>query len=244
MAEVTIERWKEAQSAEALYWRGLNAMELLRICSEKPIFLFVIGDGHCEALFDNKHILEIGVGPLGLSVASFYRHKDRIRKLVKVDPLPRVKLSETGLSNENWAAPFVQWVDGLTNEGEYKQMPGEDLDFVEAFDCVIIYNVLDHVRDPQRIVSNAYRALRPGGNIVIGVDCLSVIGRLKFETYIRRAFKGSILAEAHPHTFLPSHIKRMMKLAGCDDVESYGVPGLFHRWLGSHTRPGFIGKKH
>lgn len=243
MTGVTIARWKEAQSAEAHYWQGLSVMELLRISAEKPIFLFVLGAERCAALFDGKDVLEIGTGPIGLSLASFYRHKDRIRNLVKIDPLPRMQLSETRLKEEIWAKPFIDWADSLTNEGEYRQSSGEELDLAENFDCVIIYNVLDHVRDPQRILMNAYRSLRPGGRLVVGVDCLSVIGRLKFEYYIRLACKGSVLAEAHPHTFLPKNVCRMMENAEFKDVTTYGIKGWLHRLIGGATRPGFIGMK-
>lgn len=243
MANVTTQRWREAQSAEAGYWHGLTVMELLRISAEKPIFLFTLGPELCSKLFDGKKILEIGVGPIGLSLASFYRHKERIQELIKTDPLSRIHLEESGLMEELWAAPFTRWVDSLTNEGEYRQITGEELDFVEAFDCVITYNVLDHVHDPKQILSNAYRALRPGGELLVGVDCLSVIGRLKFEHYIRRAYKGSVLAEAHPYTFLPSHVSKMMKDVGFRGVESYGVPSLIYRWLGGATRPAFVGRK-
>lgn len=243
MAEVSQKRWKDAQAAEASYWRSLSVMELLRISAEKPMFLFVLGDAPCAELFDGKEILEIGTGPIGLSLASFYRFKDRIGRLVKIDPLPRIRLSETSLMQEQWARPFVEWADVLTSEGEYLQTPGEDIGFSEKFDCVIIYNVLDHVRHPQRILDNAYRALRPGGRIVVGVDCLSVLGRVKFELYIRRAYKGNVLSEAHPHTFLPSHVSRMIANAGFHGVTTHGVPGLLRRLIGNASRPGFIGRK-
>lgn len=177
MSDITKERWRKAQSAEAQYWKGLDATELLRISAEKSAFMFLLGSERCASLFDGKDVLEIGAGPISLALASFYGDKKRICRLVKIDPLPRIRIFDTKLADEPWVAPFAQWVDALTNEGETYQSMGEEVDFVEKFDCVVSYNVLDHVQNPRQILANAHRALRPGGQVLIGVDCLSVVGR-------------------------------------------------------------------
>lgn len=107
------------------------------------------------------------------------------------------------------AAPFVRWIDAMTEEGEYLQRAGEDLD-ARGFDTVISYNVLDHVRDPMAVLACARAALEPGGTILVGVDCLSVAGRARFEHVPRRLARGSILVEAHPHSSLEGQVRAMM----------------------------------
>ncbi|WP_437523613.1 methyltransferase domain-containing protein [Sorangium sp. So ce726] len=237
---VTHDRWTAAQTAELSYWRGLDLREILRICAEKPEFLSLFDDATQRDLLYGKDVLEVGCGPLGVSVVSFSRHKTGVRRLVKADPLPRLPLRETRLVVDTWAAPFLTWVEGLAAEGEYIQTPGEDLGFDACFDTVVTYNVLDHVREPLTILRNAARALRPGGKLLVGVDCLSLVGRWRFELLTRQIHKGSILVEAHPHTFLSSTVGRMIENAGFRLNAITGVPGLLRRLAGSHSRPAFL----
>lgn len=240
---VTRDRWSAAQAAELSYWRSLDLREILRICAEKPDFLALLEDPVQRELLTGKDVLEIGCGPLALSLVSFSRHKSGLRRLVKAEPLPRLPLRETRLAEDAWAAPFLAWVETLAAEGEYVQTPGEDLGFESCFDTVVTYNVLDHVREPLTILRNAARALRPGGRLVVGVDCLSVVGRWRFELLTRRTHKGTILVEAHPHTFLPGAVARMIEAAGFRVTAIQGVPGLVRGMIGSHSRPAFLAAK-
>jgi SAM-dependent methyltransferase len=240
---VTRDRWTAAQAAELSYWRSLDLREILRICAEKPEFLSLLDDAQQQALFDGKEVLEIGCGPLGVSVVSFSRQKTGLKRLVKAEPLPRLPLRETRLVDDAWAAPFLAWVETLAAEGDYVQTPGEDLGFTAAFDTVVTYNVLDHVREPLTILRNAHRALRPGGRLLVGVDCLSVVGRLRFEWLTRRLHRGTILVEAHPHTFVPDTVARMIETAGFRVDAVTGLPGRLRGLIGSHSRPAFVATK-
>jgi SAM-dependent methyltransferase len=240
---VTQSRWSAAQSAELGYWHRIDLQEMLRICAEKPGFLSLLNENEQRALFSGKEVLEIGCGPLGLSVISFGRTTRNVRRLVKAEPLPRVPIRETRLPEDSWAAPFLSWVEMLAAEGEYVQTPGEDLGFESCFDTVVTYNVLDHVREPLTILKNAWRALRPGGRLLVGVDCMSVLGRWRFEWITRRRCKGMVLVEAHPHTFLPRHVARLIESAGFRLDGIRGVPGLVRAFGGSHFRPAFLATK-
>jgi SAM-dependent methyltransferase len=243
MNKITQERWLAAQVAESNYWDGFNVTELLRICAEKPAFLDSVGSQIILSLFDQREVLEIGVGPLGISIASFYANKRKIKRLVKVEPLERRLITDSLIMREVWAKAFLEWVHLLSEEGEYIQLPGEQMDYNQEFDTVIIYNVLDHVKEPLSILRNTYNALRKDGQILVGVDCKSLLGRIKFEYILRRIRKGEILVEAHPHTFLPHHVVRMLNDSGFQDVQTVGVPGLTHSFAGKNYRPAFIGKK-
>jgi SAM-dependent methyltransferase len=240
---ITFDRWSAAQIAELSYWRQLDLREILRICAEKPEFLSLLGDATQRDLFDGKDVLEVGCGPLGISLVSFSRHKARLRRLIKVEPLPQLPISETRLAEDTWAAPFLAWVEQLAAEGEFVQTSGEDLGFVSTVDTVVIYNVLDHVREPLTILRNAHKALRPGGLVIVGVDCRSRIGRWRFEMLTRRLHRGSILVEAHPYTFLPADVKRMIESAGFRVTAMYGLPDRLGRVAGRTTRPAFLAVK-
>jgi SAM-dependent methyltransferase len=235
---VTHDRWSAAQAAELRYWRGVDLREILRICAEKPEFLSLLGDDTERELFAGREILEIGCGPLGLSVVSFSRHVGGVRRLVKAEPLPRLPLRETKLAGQ--APALLEWVEGLAGEGEYVQTPGEDLGFDACFDTVVTYNVLDHVRDPLTILRNAARALRPGGRLLVGVDCLSWVGRWRFEWLTRRLHKDTVLVQAHPHTFLPGAMAALIESAGFRMNTVAGIPRPLRRWAGQHSRPAFL----
>ena len=132
MTGISLDRWTTAQAAELSYWQSLDLREILRICAEKPEFLALLDDGLQRDLFHGKEALEIGCGPLGLSLVSFSRHKGGLKRLVKAEPLPRLPIRETRLGEDAWAAPFLAWVEQLAAEGEYIQTPGEALGFVEG----------------------------------------------------------------------------------------------------------------
>jgi SAM-dependent methyltransferase len=243
METIQLERWQNAQASEAHYWDGMNVTELLRICAEKPPFLDLLGKSTAQTLFDHKDILEIGVGPLGISLLSFYPNKLQIQNLVKVEPLPRILISQSTVMQENWATPLLNWLHSLSEEGEYVQLTGEQMDYRNQFDTVVIYNVLDHVQKPLQILQNAYQALRPGGQVLVGVDCRSCLGRFKFEQILRRIEKGSVLVEAHPYTFLPRHVTQMLEKSGFKSVQTFGLPDNLKQLFGSSFRPAFIGQK-
>ena len=148
MVAITSERWQAAQIAESQHCSGVDVESLLRICSNKPTFLKLVGNRIVSSLFDQKEILEIGVGPLSLSLASFYANKQKINRLIKVEPLERKLIGQSSaIKQEKWAETFVEWVEQLSNEGEHIQLPGEEMNYEQEFDTVITYNVLDHVQD-------------------------------------------------------------------------------------------------
>jgi len=240
---VNEQRWQEAQTAEGQYWDGINTTELLRIAAEKPAFLGMMEDSLLQSMFEQKDILEIGVGPLGISLASFYPAKHTIKQLTKVEPLAQIPFHNIPAKQESWAQPFVEWLQTLSQEGEYVRLTGEAMPFSEAFDTVIIYNVLDHVKNPELILKNAYLALRDGGQILIGVDCRSRLGQLQFEYILRRTQKGSVMVEAHPHTFLPFQVVQLLQKTGFHSIQVFGLPNSFTQFMGSTFRPAFVGKK-
>ena len=106
MTAVSLDRWSAAQAAELSYWQSLDLREILRICAEKPEFLALLDDGLQHDLFAGREALEIGCGPLGLSLISFSRHKATLKRLVKAEPLPRLPIRATRLGEDAWAAPF------------------------------------------------------------------------------------------------------------------------------------------
>jgi hypothetical protein len=69
------------------------------------------------------------------------------------------------------------------------------------------------------------------------------VGRFRFEHVTRRTARGSILVDAHPHSFLDSHVRAMIARAGFEAVESFGIPSTLRRWLGGSYRPAFLARR-
>lgn len=237
------ERWQHAQRTELSYWQGMTLAEILHICGDIRGFLEQLGQASLVRLFDDKDVLEIGCGPLGLSLGCFYQNKRKIRRLVKIEPLPQVNLDETPVRNADWAWPFVTWVAGLASEGDYVCQAGEELGFAAEFDTVITYNVIDHVQNPRAVVQSAFAALRGGGTLLLVVDCMSLVGRLKFEHYTRRVARGSILVDAHPHSFRVQHVTALLRDVGFAEIESLSAPGFSQRLIGRAGRIGFLARR-
>jgi SAM-dependent methyltransferase len=221
----------------------MTLAELIHICGDIRGFLERVGEAKLAPLFDDKEVLEIGCGPLGLSLGCFYQDKRKIRRLVKAEPLPQVKLDDTPARNADWAWPFVAWVAGLASEGDYVRKPGEQLNFAAEFDTVVTYNVIDHVRSPGAVVQSAFAALRSGGSLLLVVDCMSLLGRLKFEHYTRRVARGSILVDAHPHSFRVPHVTALLRDAGFIEIECLNAPGFAQELIGGADRIGFLARR-
>lgn len=243
MPAVSKTRWGEAQSAEASFWQGIEVRGLLRICATHSDYICAIGSERTSLLFDDKEVLEIGCGPLGISIASLYHGKQRLRRLVKSDPLPQIRLRNTPAAMDDWAHPFVAWLDQLSQEGKYIQQPGEELRFREEFDTVITCNVIDHVRDPLGVLKAGHAALRSGGKILLAVDCFSLLGRWRFDYYTRRVYKDSILVGAHPHSFDPKRVVALMQSAGFRDVACLSPRSRIQNLLGHAYFASFVGQK-
>jgi SAM-dependent methyltransferase len=85
----------------------------------------------------------------------------------------------------------------------------------EAFDCIALVAVLEHVKDPRRAVGMLHRWLRPGGAVVIQVPYIQHFFRLaRFVPFVPFGFE----APRHLFDFSPRTLPRFLREAGFDDV--------------------------
>jgi SAM-dependent methyltransferase len=111
----------------------------------------------------------------------------------------------------------TQWAD--VEEG----LPFED----ETFDVVVAGELLEHLREPDALIRESHRVLRPGGTF-IG----SVPNAYRLKNRVR--FLAGLPPETDPthlHLFRPSDIERML---GC--FESVELDFIASRFLGLHRR--------
>jgi SAM-dependent methyltransferase len=98
-------------------------------------------------------------------------------------------------------------------------LPFED----ESFDVVVAGELLEHVRDPERLVADARRLLRPGGRVVGSVpNAFRLLNRLRFVAGLPPERDPT-----HLHMFRPRDVEAL--LAGFDDVELRLISSRFLR---------------
>jgi SAM-dependent methyltransferase len=136
------ERWRRAQAYELDFWKRYEDA-LPDHTGALPLHLdFVLATG-----LDDKRVLEVGCGPMG--VIYFTPGATRIG----IDPLAGEYLKHLKMNQRG--------VQLLTSMGEHLPLASA------SFDVVIIGNVLDHVNDPYLTLDEIHRVLRPGGQIIL-----------------------------------------------------------------------------
>ncbi|MBN1543203.1 class I SAM-dependent methyltransferase [candidate division KSB1 bacterium] len=139
-----------------------------------------------EALTPTEHVLEIGCGTgiVTLDVAPHVGH------LVAVD----VASEMVRLAEEKAAARDLR-------NCEFHVADGESLEFADsAFDAVLLFNTLHAVADPQALLCEIHRVLKPGGKLLCATDCYG--DPAPFGTALRlRLFKPLIRLRILPHFF-------------------------------------------
>lgn len=129
--------WNKDQKFEKDWWICHNTYgeEEKQLTYARKMGLRFFHDGKSPYNLDIKgKILDIGGGPVSLLL------KSKAKGTV-VDP-----------------CEYPKWVEDRYKEAgiEYLKMKGEDID-LEGFDEVWIYNCLQHVENPQKIIENAKR---------------------------------------------------------------------------------------
>ena len=107
-------------------------------------------------------VLEIGVGT-GLSLGDYHNSTE----VIGIDlSAPMIARAKARMANRQY--PYVK---------DLVQMDAADLDFQDqSFDCVVGQFVITLVDDPERVLSECARALKPGGQIILVNHLYSEIG--------------------------------------------------------------------
>ncbi len=176
---VSEERWRRAQEWEAAFWRSQNPAAAQTLAARaKRLVKRMLGRAKASPgddwnywwaeRFENYRALpsgmesavELGCGPytnLRLILAG-----REVRRVVCSDPLIQeyLKFEERWLG-QAWRRGAVEVDDHAIEECPFAS---------EAFELVVMINVLDHVRDAMECLRQAARITRPGGWIVVGQD--------------------------------------------------------------------------
>lgn len=196
------ERWKRAQEYERGYWEGVANRVAEGSYQQIAFYEWRAGElkkllervGHSALLDGQKHIVELGSGPVG--VVGYLPACEK----VAVDPLNRFYASNEKLTELR--KPEVR----------YLEASGEDVPLESAaYDLLIIENCIDHVQDMAGVMSEIRRLLAPGGILYLTVNARSRPGY-----FVHRMLAKLALDPGHPHTFTERRFQRFIRDNGFD----------------------------
>lgn len=178
-------RWQIAQQYERRYWEQwkLGESEKRKEIIRRYWNWYLDTVSKRAAL--QGSILEIGCGPDGIINYSEAEERHGL------DHLMDFYMSNFALSSE------VRWKKGV----------GEDLPFPEGhFDSIVTTNILDHVKEPQRVLAEIHRCLKKEGHLILSVDCYLPL----YKTARVAKEKAGIGDALHPFSFFIQDVQELI----------------------------------
>lgn len=127
-------------------WDDATAQSYADTYGNDPSIFAVLDAAHIP---DGADVIDIGCGN-GSALAAL---DARAGRLAGVDPTPRM----------------IEMARATCPRADLRVAPGEATGFEpQAFDVVMVINVIHHLDDSSAGLAEAHRLLRPGGRIVIG----------------------------------------------------------------------------
>jgi ubiquinone/menaquinone biosynthesis C-methylase UbiE len=201
-------RWKEAQSYEKSFWQNIvkkaqTGQDVLSWYDWRARnFMEMVKKAfpNTPPSFSSAKVLEIGSGPIGI-----VSHLDAA-ECVAIDPLCKFYSSQPELLKYR------------NDRARYLNGKGEDLPFeADAFDLLIIENVIDHVQNIEAVMNEISRVLKSDGILYLTVNLHppwggvlhNIVSRVKID-------------RGHPHTFTIPKIQEF--------IRRYGYTILYEEW--------------
>lgn len=200
---VAQKRWSKAQAYEKGHWQRIADKIVTGAIGQLGWYEWKAGqfEKRIAKYFDfsgkdNRKILEVGSGPIG--IVSFLRWGERYA----IDPL------------EDFFSKNQTLVQLRNNNVTYLRGQGENLPFEDReFSIAIIDNVIDHTQSPKRILEETSRVLKDSGLMFLTVNVHTKWGALLH--FIMELFQ---IDKGHPHSFSYRSIRSFLNSNGFDMV--------------------------
>lgn len=195
--------WTQAQINEKIFWEKIYLKN-----SNDDIYGKTFSDGWKRFAIhvlernnlnlqdlNNKTILDVGSGPGGVAKGIYELQKSgKIlnTKVIALDPLMDFYKNEIGILKEDENLKL------LTNKGESIELDSNSVDII------ISTNVLDHCENPDGLISEVSRILKPNGFFFPSVHL--VYDYLKLLSPYIKYFDTN-----HPHHFTKSSLSKKLK---------------------------------
>lgn len=161
------------------------------------------------ALRGNESILDVGCGTGELE-----------RRIVQVHPQqPMVGLDLTQAMLVRARAKLAAYPQLQFIEGDSQQLPFPDA----SFDIVVSCSALHYMRDPQRVIRECARVLRPGGRVIITDWC-----RDFFMAKLYNAFRKTFI-RAHHQVYRLRELQDFLRGAGLAPAQhtTFSIDGIW-----------------
>ena len=111
--------------------------------------------------------------------------------------------------------------DELKSENfELKRGCGEEITYADEYEACLLKEVLDHTFDPERVIKNAYNALKKNGLLIVSLTNKDAFYKLIFK---KHAKKLEIEHKDHLYNFNPGELKELMEKAGFKVENNYSI---------------------
>ena len=152
-----------------------------------------------------NRILDIGCGE-GIT----------LKKLVTLYPDKQI----VGIDSEPVNIEICQKHGLPVHYGTVFDLPFEN----NAIDCVLFFEVLEHLNEPEKALAEIRRVLKPSGRLILIFpnDLMFMISRL-----LTGMFREAFYDAGHVMQWTPSKIKKALKAAGFSPLTQRNLPFLF-----------------
>ena len=195
--------WEIAQFREKQFWDKIYLEKNIDIKSHQPVgiergleFLFKTLNRHRVKLnfLNNKNVADLGCGPTGLAFGlDFLTQNSYLNqtKIFAIDPL--IDYYENyGLLKSNERLSLIN-------------KKGENTGLIDnSLDLVFSSNAIDHVEDPQQVIKEVRRILKPSGQFLVSSHVL-------YRVYSGIAPIFKYIDKNHPHHFSETYLKNLLE---------------------------------
>ncbi len=143
-------------------------------------------------------------------------------RLILYGPFPGMKFYGTDVSCSSLATAVEHGYENVVEANVAHPLPFPD----QSFDVIVCSHILEHLPQPQGLVSEAYRLLRPGGLLVVGVPiCLwwTRLLRIHLLPLMLPSKRPEVLAARFGHVqffTLPS-LKQLLRQFLVEDIRGF-----------------------